>query len=64
MKKLEGAGCHRDDLEKLQELIDAKDSDLFDVLEYIAYAKRPVSREARVETGKDNIYNFFNAKQR
>ena len=64
LKKLEGAGCHRDDLEKLQELIDAKDSDLFDVLEYIAYAKPPVSREARVETGKDNIYNFLNAKQR
>ena len=64
LKKLEGAGCHRDDLEKLQELIDAKDSDLFDVLEYIAYAKPPVSRAARVETGKDNIYNFLNAKQR
>jgi type I restriction enzyme R subunit len=63
LKKLEGAGCHRDDLEKLQELIDAKDSDLFDVLEYIAYAKPPVSRAARVETGKTNIYNFLNAKQ-
>ena len=64
LKRLEGAGCHRDDLEKLQELIDAKDSDLFDVLEYIAYAKPPVSRAARVETGKTNIYNFLSAKQR
>ena len=29
LKKLEGAGCHADDLRKLQELIDAQDSDPF-----------------------------------
>jgi len=64
LKKLENSGCHKDDLEKLQELINAKDSDLFDVLEYIAYAKAPVTRAARVETNKDNIYSFLNEKQR
>ncbi len=64
LTKLEGVGCHKDDLEKLQELIEAQDSDLFDVLEYIAYAKSPVSRAARVETNKDNIYNLLNANQR
>lgn len=64
LKKLENAGCHKDDLEKLQELINARDSDLFDVLEYIAYAKAPVSRAARVETNKDNIYNLLNQQQR
>lgn len=64
LKKLEDAGCHKDDLEKLQELINAKDSDLFDVLEYIAYAKAPVTRAARVETSKKNIYNLLNVKQR
>lgn len=64
LQKLEGAGCHKDDLEKLQELINARDSDLFDVLEYIAYAKAPVSRAVRVETNKDNIYNLLNQKQR
>ncbi len=37
---------------------------LFDVLEYIAYAKAPVTRAARVETNKDNIYNLLNSKQR
>lgn len=62
--KLEGAGCYKDDLLKLQELIDAKDSDLFDVLEYIAYAQPPVSRAARVETNKQNIYYLLNDKQR
>jgi type I restriction enzyme R subunit len=64
LKKLDSAGCHKDDLEKLQELINAKDSDLFDVLEYIAYAKAPVSRAARVETNQDNIYNLLSHQQR
>ena len=64
LKKLEGAGCHVDDLRKLQELISAQDSDLFDVLEYIAYAKLPTTRAARVETNRDNIYNLLNDKQR
>ena len=57
LQQLENAGCHRKDLEMLQELIRAEDSDLFDVLEYIAYAKEPVTRAARVETNQDNIYN-------
>jgi len=64
LKKLEAAGCHRDDLDKLQELIGARDSDLFDVLEYIAYAKAPVTRAARVATNRDNIHNLLDAKQR
>jgi type I restriction enzyme R subunit len=64
LKKLEAAGCHRDDLDKLQELIGARDSDLFDVLEYIAYAKAPVTRAARVATSRDNIHNLLDAKQR
>ncbi len=64
MQKLEKAGCGKDDLEKLQELIDAKDSDLFDVLEYIAYAKPPVSRVARVKRGKDDIFNLLSREQR
>lgn len=64
MQKLENEGCSKDDLLKLQELINAENSDLFDVLEYIAYAKPPVSRAARVETSKDNIYNMLNAEQK
>ena len=64
MTKLENEGCHKDDLIKLQELISAEKSDLFDVLEYIAYAKPTVSRAARVETSKDNIYTLLNAEQR
>ena len=64
MLNLEKEGCHKDDLLKLQELINAEDSDLFDVLQYIAYAKETVSRAARVETNKDNIYTLLNSPQR
>lgn len=64
MNNLEKEGCHKDDLLKLQELINAEDSDLFDVLQYIAYAKETVSRAARVKTSKDNIYTLLNAQQR
>ncbi len=59
LKKLENAGCHKDDLAKLQELIGARDSDLFDVLEYIAYTKPPVSRSARVAASRDNILHML-----
>ncbi len=64
LQKLEKNGCHKDDLLKLQELINAENSDLFDVLEYIAYAKPTVSRAARVETNRDNIFNLLNEQQR
>ncbi len=37
---------------------------MFDVLEYIAYAKPTVSRAARVETNRDNIFNLLNEQQR
>lgn len=64
LTKLENEGCHKEDLLKLQELIEAENSDLFDVLEYIAYAKPTISRTARVETGQGNIYNLLNEAQR
>ena len=64
MSKLEKEGCHKEDLLKLQELINAENSDLYDVLQYIAYAKETVSRAARVETNEDNIYTMLNAQQR
>lgn len=64
LNKLEEAGCHKNDLLNFRKLIHSKESDLFDVLAYIAYAKPPVSRAARVETSKDNIYSLLNKNQR
>ncbi len=64
LEKIEKEGCDIDDLRKLQEIINAKNSDLFDVLEYIAYAKKPLPRELRVEKNRDNILNLLNKNQR
>ena len=64
LKKLEEEGCYKGDLEKLQSLIEPQDSDLFDVLQFIIYAKTPISRAARVATNKSNILNLLNPSQR
>ncbi len=64
LKRLDEHGCGKDELVKLQEMIEAAHSDLFDVLEYISYAKKPISRKERVEQAQGNIYNLLNAEQR
>jgi len=64
LKKLERHGCAKSDLVKLQEMIDAENCDLFDVLEYISYARKPITRKERVVNAESNIYTFLNEKQR
>jgi type I restriction enzyme R subunit len=62
--KLEKHGCAKEDLVKLQEMIDAQSCDLFDVLEYISYARKPITRAERVSNAQGNIYTFLNERQR
>ena len=64
LKKLEDNGFSKQDLKSVQSLIDAENSDLFDVLEYIAYSKKPISRETRVAKAEDKIYSNLSDKQR
>jgi type I restriction enzyme R subunit len=64
LKKLEAEGCAKDDLVKLQEMIEAENCDLFDVLEYISYARKPLTRTERVQGAQSNIYTFLNSNQR
>jgi type I restriction enzyme R subunit len=64
LKKLGERGCSKEDLVKLQEMIDAENSDLFDVLEYIAYSRKTMTRLERVCIAEDNVYAFLNEKQR
>jgi len=45
-------------------MIDAENCDLFDVLEYISYARKPMTRAERVANAQSNIYTFLNEKQR
>ena len=64
LKKLGENGCSKADLLKLQEMIDAKDCDLFDVLEYINYAREPITRQERVSKAEDNIHAFLKSEHR
>ena len=47
LARLAEAGFELENLLEIQRMIDAEDSDLFDVLEYIAFANEPVSRIER-----------------
>ncbi len=47
----------------MQKIINAEKSDLFDVLEYVAYALPPLTREERSARAKVAISRQFNGKQ-
>ena len=64
LKRLEQHGCGKTELVKLQEMIEAGDSDLFDVLEFISFARKPISRIERVTNAESNIFTFLNETQR
>ena len=64
LNKLEQKGFLKQDLMMVQKLINAENSDLFDVLEYISYAKKPISRNVRVENAKDKIFTNVNEEQK
>jgi type I restriction enzyme R subunit len=44
--------------------IDAEKSDLFDVLEFIAYAAKPITRETRVAQAQNNIFPLLEPNQK
>lgn len=64
LEKLADAGYGKDELTALQSLIKAERSDLFDVLEYISYAIKPISREERVARAKPSIFKNLDDKER
>ena len=64
LDRLGEAGFSRDDLAAIQALIDAQSSDLFDVLQYIAYAKPTLTRRERVEASRKRIYDELEPEQR
>ncbi len=60
---LEEKGYGKDQLAEVKRLINAEKSDLFDVLAYIAFAFTPVSREDRVNSHKELIFERYPDKQ-
>ena len=64
LDKIAEIGYGRDELETLQKMIDAEQSDLFDVLSYISFLTQPITRVQRVEQSKDKIYKGLDTKQK
>lgn len=64
LDKLADAGFGKDELVNLQKFIDAEKSDLFDVLEYIAYSVMPVTREKRVASAQSKIFALLDSNQK
>jgi type I restriction enzyme R subunit len=64
LEKISVLGYGKDELEILQKMIDADKSDLFDVLAYVSFASKPISRVERVEQSKEEILKGLNEQQK
>ena len=63
LKHLEDAGFPVSELEAIQELIEAESSDLFDVLEYVKYSLKPITRKARATLSRSLMESELEARQ-
>ena len=65
LEKLEAAGYGEEELNSLRKLIDAENSDLFDVLEYVFNSDiKPITRAERVAAAEAAIFTLLNDKQK
>ena len=65
-KLLEGLadkGFGKEQLGEMQKIIDAENSDLFDVLAHVAFAMQPISREVRASVAHKEVRERFSDKQ-
>jgi type I restriction enzyme R subunit len=52
---LQEAGYDNEKLDSMKDIIDAKDSDVYDLLAFVAYARDTYTRKERVATAKPGI---------
>ena len=64
LEQLGQAGFDLDALNTLRDLIDVKDTDLFDVLDYVSFAVPPISRQDRVNGAGERVFDSLTLKQR
>jgi type I restriction enzyme R subunit len=64
LARLSDSGYGKEELSTLQKLIDAEKCDLFDVLEYVSFATRPITREVRVASSQSAIFALLDIKQK
>jgi type I restriction enzyme R subunit len=65
-KLLEGLaekGFGKEQLGEMQKIIDAENSDLFDVLAHVAFAMQPITRKERAASAHKEIHEHFSDKQ-
>lgn len=62
LTSLAEAGFGLEPLKEMTRIIDAPDSDIFDVLAYVAFALPPLSRAERVETRKAAVLDGYDAQ--
>jgi len=56
-------GFGKDQLGEMQKIIDAENSDLFDVLAHVAFALQPITRAERAGEARGQIHEHFGDKQ-
>lgn len=64
LDQLTAAGFDLDALNTLRGLIDVKDTDLFDVLDYVSFAVPPISRQDRVNGAGEKVFDNLTTEQR
>jgi type I restriction enzyme, R subunit len=60
---LSDKGFNKEVLAEMQRIIDAENSDLFDVLAHVAFALAPLTRSRRAGNARDQIHLHFADKQ-
>jgi type I restriction enzyme R subunit len=64
LQKLNELGFGDEQLENLQKIVNAQNSDLFDALAYVNFLTKPISRLERVENRREKILNNLDEKQK
>ena len=63
LESLSERGYGTEQLREIGKLIEAENSDLYDVLAYISFVQVPITREERVSAHKGEIYSHYDYKQ-
>jgi type I restriction enzyme R subunit len=64
LEDLAEKGYREEELKNVAAIIDAEDSDLYDVLAYVRFASPPISRTERVASHRGLIFSRYTEKQR
>ncbi len=63
LTELEEKGYTKNQLEDLRDLVKGQDSDLFDVLSYVAYHKDLIPRAERAQRARNKLVDYTNAQK-